>query len=229
MSAFAEAGHLANHIVTRDTLTQVETLCQIEAMAPDTSCPPFEDILPAAPFSELHTRIIDAPIDEVWPHCLAVTAQEIRTLGPLMAVRGLPAAFTRKSAVSASAPLPLLDVFESEGFVILRRDAAPSAGRASIVFGAAGRFWSVRGNSPVSFGSGDDFLAFDRPDHAKTIARLDAIALDDGTTRVETETLIAGTDSASSRKFAPYWALIRLPSGLIRRSWLAAIDRRVAP
>jgi len=52
------------------------------------------------------------------------------------------------------------------------------------------------------------------------------IDLGDGTTRIETETLVAGTDQASTRRFRPYWALIRLPSGLIRRSWLAAIDRR---
>ena len=64
------------------------------------------------------------------------------------------------------------------------------------------------------------------PGHAKVIARLDAIDLGDGTTRIETETLVAGTDPASTRRFRPYWALIRLPSGLIRRSWLAAIDRR---
>lgn len=34
------------------------------------------------------------------------------------------------------------------------------------------------------------------------------------------------TDDAARRAFALYWLLIRGPSGLIRRSWLAAIDRR---
>jgi hypothetical protein len=58
------------------------------------------------------------------------------------------------------------------------------------------------------------------------VARLDAIDLGNGTTRIETETLVAGTDELSTRRFRPYWALIRLPSGLIRRSWLAAIERR---
>ena len=45
-------------------------------------------------------------------------------------------------------------------------------------------------------------------------------------TEIITETRIAGTDSAARRAFARYWLLIRGPSGLIRRSWLAAIDRR---
>jgi len=196
-------------------------------MATATTCPPFDDLVPNAPFSELHRREVAAPIDEVWPQCLGVTAEEIRTLGPLLALRGLPATLTGKRPVRATDPTPLIDVFESEGFVVLRRDEHPVDGSASIVFGAAGRFWSLRENQPVAFDTAADFIAFDRPGFAKTVARLDAVAQGDGTTRIETETLIDGTDTASTRKFAPYWALIRLPSGLIRRSWLAAIGRRV--
>ncbi len=189
--------------------------------------PPFAKILPEAPYRELHHRTVWAPIDEVWPHCLDVTAADIRTLGPLMALRGLPARLTGKRPPSATAPRPLLDVFADEGFIVLRRDREPADGHASIIFGAAGRFWSVRGNKPLSFDNPGAFVAFDEPDYARTVCRLDAIDNGDGTTRIETETLVVGTDTASTKKFGPYWAVIRLPSGLIRRSWLAAIDRRV--
>ena len=198
-------------------------------MSTPTSLPPFEEILPAPPYQELHQRVVEAPIEDVWPHCLDVSAREIRTLGPLMALRSLPSLITRKGARSASAPRALLDVFTDEGFVLLHRDSAPLDGRASIVFGGAGQFWSARNNTPIAFSDGDAFVDFDEPGHAKVITRLDAIDLGDGTTRVETETLVAGTDPASTRRFRPYWALIRLPSGLIRRSWLAAIDRRACP
>jgi len=196
-------------------------------MATPTTLPPFDEIVPAAPYRELHRRLVAAPIEDVWPHCLDVSAREVRTLGPLMALRSLPALITRKGARSASAPRALLDVFTDEGFVLLHRDSAPLDGRASIVFGGAGQFWSARNNTPIAFSDGDAFVDFDEPGHAKVITRLDAIDLGDGTTRIETETLVAGTDPASTRRFGPYWALIRLPSGLIRRSWLAAIDRRV--
>ena len=196
-------------------------------MRTPTLLSPLEEILPAAPYRELHRRLVAAPIEDVWPHCLDVSAREVRTLGPLMALRSLPALITRKGVRSASAPRALLDVFTDEGFVLLHRDSAPLDGRASIVFGGAGRFWSARNNTPIAFSDGDAFVDFDEPGHAKVITRLDAIDLGDGTTRVETETLVAGTDPASTRRFRPYWALIRLPSGLIRRSWLAAIDRRV--
>ncbi len=195
-------------------------------MTTPTRLPPFEEILPAAPYRELHQRLVEAPIEDVWPHCLDISAREIRTLGPLMALRRLPARIMGKGAESASAPRALLEVFTDEGFVLLRRDSEPRNGRASIVFGGVGRFWSVRNDAPIAFVDGDAFLDFDEPGHAKTVARLDAIDRGDGTTRLETETLVAGTDPASTRRFRAYWALIRLPSGLIRRSWLAAIDRR---
>ena len=183
--------------------------------------------MPAAPFRELHQRVVDVPICEVWPHCLDLSAREIRALGPLMALRMLPARIMGKGEESTSARRPLLDVFAAAGFVILRRDVEPRNGRASIIFGGAGQFWSVRNDASITFPDGNAFVEFDEPGNAKTIARLDAIDLGDGITRLETETLITGTDPASTRKFRPYWALIRLPSGLIRRSWLAAIDRRV--
>ncbi len=178
------------------------------------------------PFSEFHSRVVDHPIEHVWPHCLDVTAQEIRTIGPLFALRGLPTRLRGRRPPEASRALPLLEVFASEGFIVLRRDDAPIDGRASVIFGAAGRFWSVTGNAPIPFDSPNDFLAFEQPDHAKTVARLDAIDLGNGTTRIETETLVRGTDAASTKAFGRYWGIIRLPSGLIRLSWLAAIDRR---
>lgn len=202
-------------------------MCQIGEMDIDTELPPFDQLLPAKTFAELHVRIVDAPIGTVWPQCLTVTAADVRLLGPLMALRGLPARLTRRHAPSTSAPRPLIDGFASAGFVVLRCDPSPADEHATIVFGAAGRFWSVTGNAPVAFDDAAQFVAFDRPGYAKTVARLTAIDLDDGTTRIETETIVTGTDAASTRRFGWYWRLIRLPSGAIRRSWLAAIERRV--
>lgn len=195
-------------------------------MAISIDLPPFAEIMPSAPYREFHQRTVAAPIAEVWSHCLDVTTAEIRVLGPLLSIRGIPARLSSKRAPKTSAPTPVLDTFTSEGFVMLRRDTAPHDGRASIILGAAGQFWSLRGNAPVKFDYPSDLLEFAKPGFAKTVARLDAIDNGDGTTRIETETLVIGTDDASTRKFGPYWKVIRLPSGAIRRSWLAAIDRR---
>ncbi len=184
------------------------------------------DALPDAPFRERHTRRVDAPIDEVWPHCLDVTTRDIRTLAPLMALRSIPARLLGRASAPTGENRPLLEVFAREGFVILWRDDRPRDGRASVVFGGAGRFWSPSESQPIRFDGPSDFLDFDEPGYAKTMATLEAIDLGDGTTRIETVTVVDGTDAAARRTFAPYWALIRLPSGLIRRSWLAAVDRR---
>lgn len=185
------------------------------------------DALPNARFGELHHRTIAAPIDEVWPACLHVTTREVRVVGPLFAVRGLPKKLRGGRPPELAEDQSLLAAFQHEGFVLLRSDPEPVDGRALVLFGAAGKFWSVTGNAPRRFDVPQDLLDFAEPDFAVTVARLEAIDQGDGTTRVETETLISGTDAASTAKFAPYWAFIRLPSGLIRRSWLAAIDRRV--
>lgn len=185
-------------------------------------------MLPGARHAEYHQRVVDAPIEEVWPHCLTVTAKEVRLLGPLMALRSLPAVIAGGRKAVGSEAVPLLDTFVDSGFLMLWRDEAPTGGTASVAFGGAGRFWSMRNNLPVAFADPGEFIAFTESGHAKTVARLDAVDLGDGTTRLETETLIAGTDPAGAKRFAPYWALIRLPSGAIRRSWLAAIDRRAA-
>ncbi len=230
MAAFAQAGHalILAFGVTNDILTQVETVCQFVGMATESDL--FETLelgeaLPDAPFSELHHRRIDVPIEVVWQSALDVTANEVRTLMPLFVLRGLPTRLMGKRPALPTGEQPLLDLFINEGFVLLRKDPHPVDGRAALLFGAVGKFWAVAHNQPTVFDNAEDFLAFDEPDYAKTVCRVEAIA-EGGYTRLETQTVIAGTDKASNKKFKPYWMLIRGPSGLIRRSWLAAIDRR---
>lgn len=196
-------------------------------MTPTTPVPDFDQLLPNARYRELHTRTIDAPIDQVWPHCVNVTGKQVRLLQPLMSLRTVPHRLAGKKPLLPADDQTLLDGFVDAGFVVLRQDDAVVDGRASIVFGAAGAFWSIAHNHPLPFADPADFVAFAEPGYAKTIARLDAIDLGNGTTLLETETLVHGTDAASTKKFGPYWAIIRLGSGAIRRSWLAAIARRV--
>lgn len=185
----------------------------------------LHDALPGARFAELHKRTVDLPIEKVWPAAVDVSANEVRLFAPLIALRGVPALLMGKRPPMPVGNAPLLDLFIEEGFVLLRKDEDVVNGRAVVLFGAASKFWSVAHNQPVKFDSAADFMAFDEPGYAKTVGRIEAIA-DGETTRLETETLVAGNDPASDKKFAPYWMIIRGPSGLIRRSWLAAIDRK---
>ncbi len=178
-------------------------------------------------FTELHERTIDRPIAEVWPACVELEAAEVNVLAPLAALRGLPKLVRGARPELTGGNATLIELFTDEGFVLIRCDRDPRGGEATIIVGAAGEFWKPVGNQPKPFESPQAFIDFAEPGYAKTVARLTAVDLGGGRTRVETETWVAGTDAAATRKFAPYWALIRLPSGLIRRSWLAAIERRV--
>jgi len=219
--------------VPEDTLTQVETLCQNFDMSQTSSTPPdaliadleFGTLMPAARFTERHSVVIDRPIDEVWPVATSVTGDEIKLLQPLFWLRGLPARLRGQRPPTPVGDRPVLDLFAEEGFVMLRRDELPTGGHAVLIFGAAGVFWSPAHNAPVEFESPRAFIDFDEPGFAKTVARFEAWE-ENGRTRLETETLVVGTDASSTSKFGRYWMVIRGPSGLLRRSWLSAIERR---
>ena len=195
-------------------------------LRPDTAGRHLDQVLGKADFSERHRRVVRAPADRVWAAALAVTPKEIRLLAPFMALRSLPRVLQRRelSAVVEDRT-PVLDVFQKQGFVQLHRDPDLCDGRAFVVYGAAGRFWSPTGNKPVPLPGLQAFVAYGEPGMAKTAFSIEVVDRGDHT-EVITETRIVGTDAAARRAFARYWLLIRGPSGLIRRSWLAAIDRR---
>ena len=177
-------------------------------------------------FSERHERTVEAPADAVWAAATAVTPAEIRLLAPLMATRSLPKVLAgRRPKSPAVDGGSFLEVFEREGFVELHRDAGVTDGRAVAIYGAAGRFWSPTRNAPVALGDAEAFARHEGGGTVKVAFSLEVAERGDSTL-LTTETWIVGTDRAARRAFGRYWLLIRGPSGLIRRSWLAAINRR---
>jgi hypothetical protein len=167
-----------------------------------------------------------APAGAVWAAATSVTPAEIRLLTPLMRVRSLPQAVTGRREKSLTLhDASFLDVFEAEGFVALHRDASVANGRAVAIYGAVGRFWSPTRNSPLPLEDAHAFARHEVAGTAKVAFSLEVV--ESGTsTLVTTETRIVGIDRFARRAFGRYWLIIRGPSGLIRRSWLAAIDRR---
>jgi hypothetical protein len=105
--------------------------------------------------------------------------------------------------------------FKGMGF----REVAQDAGRELVVVGI-GQFWKPSGGLQ-KVTSKEQFLSFQEPGYAKTAFNF---RIEDG--ELSTETRIAGTDAHARRRFGLYWLLIRPGSGLIRREWLRAIDRR---
>jgi len=186
------------------------------------------DVLPDAPFSERHTRRVELPFDDVWPAMLALRGSEIRALAPFMRLRGLPGRIARRNTFGEPhSDGPFLDEFAAIGATVLRRDDEPIGGKVTVMFGAAGKFWKPVGNTPIVFVTPNEFIDFAEPGFARFVSTIEAVDRG-GHVELITETRISGTDRRANRLFAPYWVLIRLPSGLIRRSWLAAIERRAS-
>jgi hypothetical protein len=194
----------------------------------DTAAHCLDRLLGPGQFAERHHRKLRASTERAWAATLTVTPREIRPLMPLMAVRLLPGLVLGRRPegyAGRAGGVPILDVFEAAGFVPLHRDPGPVDGRAFLVYGGVGRFWSPARSEVTRLDSPEAFLACHPPGRAKTAFSLEVV--DRGThTEISTETRIVGTDAGARRAFGRYWMLIRGPSGLIRRGWLAAIDRR---
>jgi hypothetical protein len=196
-----------------------------DAARPTWGTTHLDEALSGVDFSERHRRVIQAPGDRAWAAALTVTAREVRLLAPLMAVRSLPRIVTGRWSRGPKTDRPMLDGFAALGFVELHRDPGLVEGHACTVHGAVGRFWSPSRNQPEPLDGRPGFLASTRPGMVKTAFSLEVV--DRGTSaEIITETRIVGTDARARRTFGIYWLIIRGPSGLIRRSWLAAIDRR---
>ncbi len=189
----------------------------------------LEELMPSGDHHEVHDVWLDAPPSEAYRALANVTGREIRLLAPLMAMRGLAIRELRAFLTAAGRTLradreaPIFEAIERKGFVRL----AEEPGR-EIVFGVVGRFWRLFGNAPFTqVRDRDDFVSFAEPGYAKAAMSFLVRAEGRGS-RVVTETRITTTDDAAARKFRRYWRVVRPGSGLIRRSWLAAVRRRLA-
>ena len=179
----------------------------------------LEEVLPRFDASEVHSLWIPARPSAVFAAVKEVTVREVRLLTPLEAVRGLPGLLTRRRAFRPARSAPVLDAF-TMGVVPLGERPG-----TEIAAGAIGRFWRLAGNEPAAVRTRDDFVLFADPGYAKAaIAFL--VLSERGGSRVITETRVAGTSPEATRVLLRYWRAIRLGSGAIRRSWLAAIRRR---
>ncbi len=183
----------------------------------------LDELMPEFEHHEVHDLWLDAAPEDVYRALAEVIGREIRLLAPLMALRRLPAFLTGRAG-RADRNVPIFDGLERGGFVRL----AEEPGR-EIVFGVAGRFWKLTRNVlrlPLSGRTPrDSFASFEDPGYAKAAMNFLVRAEGRGS-RLVTETRICATDLGAARSFRRYWRLVRPGSGLIRRSWLAAVRRR---
>lgn len=181
--------------------------------------PLLDEVLPRFDAGEVHDLWIPAQPEVAFAAVKEVTVREVRLLTPLETLRGLPSLLTGRAAVRPDGSAPVLEAF-TVGVVPLGERPG-----TEIAAGAIGRFWRWAGNEPAAVRTREDFLSFAGPGYAKAaIAFL--VRPERGGSRVVTETRVAGTSPEATRALLRYWVAIRLGSGAIRRSWLAAIRRR---
>jgi hypothetical protein len=166
--------------------------------------PLIDKHLPHYQFSETHRTRVRASTDAVMRTVLADRPPD-RLRDILLALRTVPSRlFGRESPQVGKEIFTPLDRDESE-----------------TVAGLIGRFWQLDGGL-VPFPNADAFARFAEPGTPKLVTGFRA-APDCLGTLLTTETRVFCLDRYSLLRFAPYWMLIRIPSGLIRRRALRAI------
>jgi hypothetical protein len=159
-----------------------------------------------------------------------MTVDDMRLGRLLLGIRALPgwlaAVARRRPAVGGELGgarrdriQPLVDRFVELGFVRLHD------GEDGLAGGVVAQFWKLRPQQADGITDAASFHAFAEPGWAKAVTTFIVTPDGDGSL-LTTTTAVAPTDPAARRAFARYWLLIRGPSGLIRREWLAAIARR---
>lgn len=172
-------------------------------------------------------------LDEVLPQFDYRSRHDRHVLAPPEDVAG---AVERYRFPRDASPLVLL-LFRLRGLRIPSgsiRDALTGSGfnvlaerpGEEIVAGTIGRFWALREQDYMEAPRDlEDFDAFSPPGWAKGAISLRIERRDDGSSTLVTETRVLCLDHHARRRFAPYWALIRVFSGWIRRDFLGGIAR----
>lgn len=171
--------------------------------------------LPEHQFSEQHRIRVNAAPGRVLDMVSQLDVTDFPLARMFLHLRAIPAriaaAMGRPNARRIDAGFGLHD------FTVLGRD-----GDREFALGLVGRFWEAAGGLVrVEAGA---FRAFSESNIAKLVMTF--VAEPDGAgTLLTTRTCVHCSDTTARRRFTPYWVLIRIPSGLIRRMMLQRIKQ----
>ncbi|WP_247424717.1 hypothetical protein [Ralstonia pseudosolanacearum] len=174
----------------------------------------LDTFLPRHQFSEMHRIRIAAPPGRVLDVVPQLDVADFPLAKLFLHLRALPARVAAWAGTDTSARR-VDATFGLHDFTVLGRD-----GDRECAFGLVGRFWEPTGG--LVRVAADDFHGFSEPGVAKLVMTFIAEPGDAGTL-LTTRTCVHCPDEATRRRFAPYWYLIRVPSGLIRRMLLQRI------
>lgn len=183
----------------------------------------LDELLPRYDVHEYHSRWVPAPTNAVYAAARELRLSEISgVVSALLAIRELPERLLlRHAGRELKGEAPMLSEMMQNGFALL------ADSQTEIVLGLIGDVWSLSPRSAPIDGR-EAFVASNEATLAKVACNI-SILEDKQGTRISTETRVAVAEPRARRRFLAYWALIRVPSGLIRRLWLRAIaDKAMA-
>ena len=171
--------------------------------------------LPEHQFSERHHIRVNASPARVLDMASQLHVTDFPVARLLLYLRAIPA---RIAAALGKPSARRIDArFGLHDFTVLGRD-----GDQEFALGLVGRFWESAGG--LIHVEASAFRTFSEPDIAKLVMTF--VARPEGAdTLLTTRTDVDCPDAATHRRFTPYWVLIRIPSGLIRRMMLRQIKQ----
>ncbi len=180
----------------------------------------LDTVLPAYDVAEVHSVSVRASPERVFRAVHGVTPAEVPEFRLLMWMRALPSQVLARRRFRFMHHTPVLDQFLRAGFTVLAEERDHE-----LVVGRIGQFWRLVRGSAVDVTTGREFVDFQQPGYAKAALNF-SVQPEGDRTRLRTETRVRATDPRSRTRFFRYWLLVGPGSGLIRRSWLRAIQRR---
>lgn len=176
----------------------------------------IDKYVPIFRFHERHTLEINAQASNVLRAAINYQPDNDPIICAAIVIRELPNKIIDRIKGS---PLPAKRPFSLRNFTLLEHSEDNE-----VVFGLAGRFWQADyGQIPLQ--DSEDFVRFNDHGAAKLALNFSVERLGNNRTRLATETRVCCLDIEATRKFTPYWYLIRPVSGLIRQKMLASIGR----
>lgn len=183
----------------------------------------LDEVLPEWHWCETYGRRFPAAADASLEAILGVRAADMPVTRRLMAMRDLPS-WIIKRRPRFDGPRtdgPLVAAMLEFGFC--RLGEVPGREYA---FGLVDQAWRLDGGERITLDGPANFVDFARPGFVKVAANFAATALDAGAF-VSTQTRILATDERTRREFGRYWLVVRPFSGMTRRDWLRAGERRL--
>lgn len=178
---------------------------------------------PFLPLFQFHERHESGPIraqsDDIIAAVCALDMRDDRVVDALLSLRELPGKILRQ--FGGRVPPQETAPFGFDAFTLLERTST------EVSLGLAGRFWRP-GLKTAPIADAQAFNVLDDPHAAKLVLRFQVIEHPHGIRTLRTETFVYCATLRSKMLFTPYWLLIRLASGWIRRRNLAAIQRQLS-